>query len=430
MNFNSDHGRSAGIAGKSSVLAAMLAAATGASVAGAAEIAVSNVSMVQDRATQKVTVTYDLANEGDAPAYVVLDIQTNGVSIGRSAVKSVTGDVSDASFSRSVSPGTGKTIVWDARHDWKGNVSDAATAVVHAYYAGELWQIPEVYMKVDLSGGSSAASYPVSYSLEGPDPADPALSFAKDTLWLRRIEPGVFKMGSPVSEKGHDESGKETLHQVTLTKPFFIAVFEFTQYQWRMLTGTTLSPGAGKADEFPASHTGVSFNTIRGAGAVDAAPADGSVLAILRSRTSIAFDLPTEAQWEYACRAGTETAFYNGTNPTATTGADANLSLLAWYAGNYSANQFHQGGLKLPNAWGLYDMLGNAFELVRDRYLADLGTVSYNLDPLVTSGTQAILRGGSVDTNVNWNRAAWRLGWNAGNTHRAVGFRVSWTVGE
>ena len=393
--------------------------------ANASEIAVSNVSMRQDRATQKVHVTYDLANEGDAPAYVILDIQTNGVSIGRGNLKSLSGDVSDNDFSATVSVGTGKEIVWDARKDWKGNLSTVAAAVVTAYYTNQLWQVPGVYMKIDVSGGTSAASYPVSYTLNAPDVTDTAAPFAKNTMWLKRIEPGVFQMGSPTTETGHNTSGAETLHQVTLTKPYFIGVFETTQYQYRQVTGTTLNPSSGQNDVYPCG--GLSYTAVRGNGAPDAAPEAGKFLALIREKAQLNIDLPTEAQWEYACRAGTTTGFYNGTNPSTATGTDANLDPIAWYNKNASS-KFRQVGTKLPNGWGLYDMLGNSYELVRDRFASDLTT--YTLDPLVTSGSNVMLRGGAADATVNWNRAGWRLSWAIGTAHQSIGIRIAWTVGE
>ena len=393
--------------------------------AGASEIAVSNVSMRQDRATQKVHVSYDLANEGDVPAYVILDILTNGVSIGRGNIKSLSGDVSDNDFSATVSVGTGKEIVWDARKDWKGNLSTVAAAVVTAYYTNQLWQVPGVYMKIDVSGGTSAASYPVSYTLNAPDVSDTAAPFAKDTMWLKRIEPGVFQMGSPTTETGHNTSGAETLHQVTLTKPFFIGVFETTQYQYRQVTGTTLNTSSGQNDVYPCG--GLSYTAVRGNGAPDAAPEAGKFLALIREKAQLSIDLPTEAQWEYACRAGTTTGFYNGTNPSTATGTDANLDPIAWYNKNASS-KFRQVGSKLPNNWGLYDMLGNSYELVRDRFVGDIS--AYALDPLVTSGSNVMLRGGAADATVNWCRSSWRLSWAIGTSHQSVGFRVAWTVGE
>ena len=400
-------------------------ALSAAAFADPAEIAVSNVSMRQDRQTQKVHVSYDLSNENDAPAYVVLDIQTNGVSIGRANIRTLSGDVSDADFSATVAVGTGKEIVWDARKDWKGHLATAATAVVTAYYADHLWQIPGVYMKIDLSGGTSAASYPVSYTLNAPDVLDAAAPFAKDTLWLRRIEPGVFEMGSPATEIGHNASGAENLHQVTLSKPFFIGVFETTQYQYMQVTGTSASSSTGTGDTFPCG--GLSYTKVRGSGAPDTAPETGKFLATIREKAQIGIDLPTEAQWEYACRAGTTTGFYNGTNPSTSSGTDANLDTIAWYNKNASG-KFRQVGSKQPNDWGLYDMLGNGYELVRDRFVGDISP--YALDPLVTSGSNVMLRGGAADATVNWCRSAWRLSWAIGTSHQSVGFRVAWTVGE
>ena len=122
--------------------------------ANASEIAVSNVSMRQDRATQKVHVTYDLANEGDAPAYVILDIQTNGVSIGRDNLKSLSGDFSDNDFSATVSVGTGKEIVWDARKDWKGNLSTVAAALM----ASSDWYFPRICSKKAFFAGETRKS--------------------------------------------------------------------------------------------------------------------------------------------------------------------------------------------------------------------------------------------------------------------------------
>ena len=393
--------------------------------ASASEIAVSNVSMRQNRATQKVHVTYDLSNEDNAPAYVILDIFTNGVSIGRDNLKSLSGDFSDNDFSATVSVGTGKEIVWDARKDWKGNLTTVATAVVTAYYTNQLWQVPGIYMKIDLSGGPSAASYPVSYTLNAPDVADTAAPFAKNTMWLKHIEPGVFEMGSPTTEVGHNASGAENLHQVTLTKPFFIGVFEVTQYQYQQVTGTAASSNTGSGDTFPCG--GLSYEKVRGNGTPDSAPEAGKFLATIREKTQIGIDLPTEAQWEYACRAGTTTGFHNGTNPSTSSGTDANLDPIAWYNKNAS-NNFRQVGSKKPNNWGLYDMLGNCYELVRDRFVGDIS--AYTLDPLVTTGSNVMLRGGAADATVNWCRSAWRLSWAIGTSHQSIGFRVAWTVGE
>ena len=387
-------------------------------------IAIDNVALRQDRGTQKVYVTYDLANDGNEPAYVILDILTNGVSIGRANIRTVSGDVSDGDLSQTVAVGTGRQIVWDARRDWKGNFSSNATARVSAYYAEHVNQIPGVYMKIDLSGGSSAASYPVSYSLAGPNLADTA-SYTKNALWLRRCEPGVFLMGSPTSEIGHNTSGKEDLHQVTLNEAFFLSVFEVTEGQYKQVMGSCPS---SNGDARPAGR--LSYNLLRGttyswpqSSEVDADTFFGK----LRARTVLTnVDLPTEAQWEYACRAGCTNGYYNGLNPTVTSGTDPNLTPIAWY-NRVGCNSLQPVGGKLPNDWGFYDMIGNAYEPVLDWFSDSI--TSYTVDPVgPTTGTARVLRSGSWDTQPSWNRCAWRLTWNPASTHASMSFRVCWTV--
>ena len=382
-------------------------------------IAIDNVALRQDRGTQKVYVTYDLANDGDEPAFVVLDILTNGVSIGRANIQTVSGDVSDGDLSQTVTVGTGKQIVWDARRDWKGHLSSNTTARVTAYYAGHLNQIPGVYMKIDLSGGSSAASYPVSYSLAGPNMSDTA-SYTKNALWLRRCEPGVFIMGSPASEIGHNTSGHEDQHQVTLNNAFFLSVFEVTEGQYKQVMGTCPS---SNGDTRPAVKCG--YNTLRGttyswpqSSEVD----ENTFFYKLRARTSLTdADLPTEAQWEYACRAGTETPF----NTIHSTGPDE-----ANYYGHYPyeieenyfddsvletrPGQYRQKTVEVtsfsPNPWGLYNMHGNVNEWCWDLYGAyDLSSTT---DPTgAETGTRRVYRGGG------WND----FGKNLRSAYRAAG---------
>ena len=73
-------------------------------------------------------------------------------------------------------------------------------------------------------------------------------------------------------------------------------------------------------------------------------------------------------------------------------------------------------------------MLGNCYELVRDRFVGDIS--AYTLDPLVTTGSNVMLRGGAADATVNWCRSSWHLSWAIGTSHQSIGFRVAWTVGE
>ena len=159
-----------------------------------------------------------------------------------------------------------------------------------------------------------------------------------------RIAPGEFDMGSPEKE-GHETD--EVLHRVKLTKGFFMGATPVTQGQWKELMGTTVRQQAekgtivhnlaGEGDDFPMYY--VSWN--------DAV----AFCRKLGDKEGKRYRLPTEAEWEYACRAGTKTAYYTGDG-------EAALAAAGWYEAN-SGGGTHPVGLKQPNAWGLYDMHGN-----------------------------------------------------------------------
>ena len=409
-----------------SLLAAPAAFAAGAYV-GTAPLAVSNVVATRDPGTHRLRVAYDLANENDEPAYVTFDVQTNGFSIGWDKFRSLSGDVTKFSAPQPVTCGTGREFVWDAPADWPGHLADDVAVSVAAHYTNAIGRIPGVYMKIDLSGGSEAASYPVSYSFAGPDKTDSNKPWAKDSLWLRCIGPGSFLMGAPAGgETGRRQN--EVLHGVTLTKPFYIGVFEVTEYQYRQVMGALpsgLSTPWGDATPV----TMCSYNIVRGttyswpaSGNVDS----GTFLGRLRARTGLDFDLPTEAQWEYACRAGVQAALHNG-KAAATANSEASswwLRYIAWFKGNRGSSVGPaEVGSKAPNNWLLYDMIGNAYEPVLDWYAADLS--SYTLDPVgPATGTKRILRSGAFDADNNWCRSAFRLDWNPASTHQALGFRI------
>ena len=374
-------------------------------------LTVSNVRFSQDRATQRVTVNYELANQGE-PAWVAMDVLTNGVSIGMQHVKTVSGDISRYGLDMAgrgpvADDGLEKTIVWDAHRDWHGNLGSNVTVEVTAWYTNSP---PGVYMVVDLSEGPAAELYPVSLSIAVPDPTD--LSCVSNKLWLRYIPAGSFTQGSPETEVGRDTTGRETQHQVTLTKPFYAGVFELTRAQYRTkvkfydFVGTNINPAVS--------------NTV----------AAGTFLAKIREKTGLLLNLPTDAQWEYACRAGTTGPFNVETN------ALVKFGDLAWYSGNASS-KVHPVGRKRPNAWGLYDMHGNVFEFCRERLNAGLGSGA-RTDPLNTgSNSGFVIRGGyfgDADYNCRSARRGWRApsetdpsGWYGG-VGQNDGFRLWFTV--
>lgn len=155
-------------------------------------------------------------------------------------------------------------------------------------------------------------------------------------------------MGSPEDEVGRREN--ETQHWVTITQGFWLGKYVVTQSQWRAVMGS--NPSYFKGENLPIE--GEIFGAISRSGGflekVNLFAACGGM-----------FALPTEAQWEYACRAGTTTAFNNGTNLTSTEDICRNLDEVGWYSEN-SGGEIHPVGLKKANAWGLHDMHGNSWE--------------------------------------------------------------------
>jgi hypothetical protein len=224
--------------------------------------------------------------------------------------------------------------------------------------------LPGEYVLIDLSGGTQALSYP--YTVR-PDPPPDLLtdtsgpggnSIYKTThLVLRRIPAGTFTMGSPVGEVGHRTD--ETQHQVTLTKGFYMGVFEVTQEQYRLVTGLSPSYFSGN----PANPVEqVSWKDVRGSdwnwpGGTHR-PDGNMFLGVISTKTGLAFDLPTEAQWEYACRAGTTTALNSGQDLTSGT-QDAAADAVAWDGYNSGAKPHAVGG-KLPTPGDCMTCMGTS----------------------------------------------------------------------
>ena len=254
------------------------------------------------------------------------------------------------------------------------------------------------YLVVDVSGGYNATAFPVSFR---PDvPADLLTNdvYKTDMIVLRKVPAGTFVMGSPADEFGRGTD--ETEHQVTLTTAFYVGVFEVTSAQYLAVSDRYVTGSYVTADKEPAR--GVYWGDIRGGlwPNGNREPFTLSFVGVLRAKTRLRFDLPTEAQWEYACRAGSIRA-YNDATANGGAGsdcladgegeADANLQPLAWF----DQSQAMEVGLKQPNAWGLYDMHANVNEWCLDQYGAYTGDVT---DPegAVQSGTaRRIVRGGN-----------------------------------
>lgn len=310
-------------------------------------------------------------------------------------------------------------IVWDSAADWPGGHSSEFTVTATAE-AKENW--PR-YLVVDLNTGA------ITTSSTGPDLSDDTCRTTE--LWLRRIQKGTFTMGSPDTEVGRFSS--ETQHQVTLTEDFYIGVFPITQKQFFLVYGSNPSNYQGDTRPVEKINYGILRGESKGAGWPSSNEVDeDSFLGKLRAKTGRDFDLPTEAQWEYACRAGTTTALNTGKNltwPSQDSAMDE--------AGRYLSNQKDgRGGYSehtkvgsyLPNAWGLYDMHGNVRECCLDWYQKDLGNSAVTDPKGPATGTERSDRGGSFFFYAQHCRSATRNKFSPLGSSPFLGGRVALTL--
>jgi len=233
--------------------------------------------------------------------------------------------------------------------------------------------------------------------------ADFASQFATATgIKLVQIPAGTFAMGSPADEVGRQPNeGPQT--KVTLTKDFFLGATAVTQGQWTAVMGS--NPSHFKGDTLPVETVSWDEATAFCQKLTERERAAG------RLGMGYAFSLPTEAQWEYACRAGT-------TGPYA-----GDLDAMAWYSKN-SGSTTHPVGTKKPNAWGLFDMHGNVFEWCADWYAPYSGGVL--TDPAgPVSGSARVYRGGRWGTVGAICRSAHRDFRGPGFRVNFIGFRVA-----
>ena len=220
-------------------------------------------------------------------------------------------------------------------------------------------------------------------------------------MQLRLIPPGEFMMGSPESEANRRPD--ETQHRVRITKPFYLSAHEVTQAQYNRVMGNnpSRSKGPTKPVEMVSWNDAVEF------------------CRRLSEQERKEYRLPTEAEWEYACRVGTTTSYSCGDNVS-------QLGEYAWYSDN-SGNASHAVGEKLPNAWGLYDMHGNVFEWCRD-WRKPYGSQNVLIDPAgPASGSRRVLRGGSFSSLPRLVRSANRIYLQSDDRGFVFGFRLART---
>lgn len=406
--------------------------------AGAAVPTIDAVSFAQDPATRRVTVTYKLTG---ADGIITADVLTNLVSIGAANFRNVYGDVNrritaDAEAVR--------TIWWAPDNDWPGHVVSNGTLSVKL--AAWSMSAPPPYMAICLA----VTNAPIHYyaSEEAVPDGVTATKYMTDWLLMRKIGAAgkTWRMGTPAYETGRKV--REVLHYVTLTNDYYLGVYPVTQSQYYLIykgLGATAAMNTnrpfvwqGKPDSDLRPAENMSWEDLRGNGKGDTTaytwPLKGHavnpsyLLGRMRACWSVEFDLPTEAQWEYACRAGCGDAAYVW---------NANVADLAWTTNNSGVvengvlvAQTHPVGLKKPNAFGLYDMLGNVQEWVLDM----TGTnMPYNADgsPIreptgTATGTGNRLRKGCsfLNTTAETRSSMSYDNWSQAAHNQIIGFRL------
>lgn len=235
-------------------------------------------------------------------------------------------------------------------------------------------------------------------TVAAPPPAEVSLVLGRGVrMKLKYVSPGSFVAGSPSSEVGRRMD--ETPRRVTISRGFYLGVTETTQEQWREVMGS--NPSYLMGDRRPVEH--VSWR--------DAT----AFCRALSAKTGLSCRLPTEVEWEYACRAGAAGAFCFGDD-------EAALGEYAWYQGNSSERKTHPVGGKRPNAWGFHDMHGSVREWCADRYRRD------PRKPTVDAGEplsdNRVLRGGSWGRVAGLCRSAKRDAAAADSRKEYAGLRV------
>ena len=249
----------------------------------------------------------------------------------------------------------------------------------------------------------------IGRSLGGPGPggdlvADLPGGASMEFVW---IAPGVFQMGSPESDSWGGAS-ERPVHEVEISEGFWLGKYEVTQGEWASVMGRNPSRYTGDARR-PVER--VSWNAVQ-----------AFIDTLNAAAGSVVYRLPTEAEWEYACRAGTTTRWSLGDED----GNDVSLlGNYAWYGGNDSPSGTKAVGGKLPNGWGLYDMHGNVREWVQDWYGRDYYNSSPRVDPQgPDTGSIRVFRGGHFSNIAQAVRSAFRYRNSPDYRHRSLGVRL------
>ena len=262
--------------------------------------------------------------------------------------------------------------------------------------------------------------------VQGSDPESPKAITNSIGMKLVLIPPGEFMMGSPKElieeqQKVHADDkwylsfirAEEPQHRVRITKPFYLGVYEVTQGEYEQLMGKNPSKfqDATRPVERVSWEDAVAF------------------CRKLSAKEGQEYRLPTEAEWEYACRAGTTTPFsFGGVLNGEQANCDGNYPYGTNAKGPYKEQTVPIGSYR-PNAFGLYDMHGNVWEWCQDRWDAEYyGKSPSENPPGAASGSGRVIRGGCYVRNARYCRAAYRHGLEPSHWSSIMGFRLARTV--
>jgi formylglycine-generating enzyme required for sulfatase activity len=322
----------------------------------AADPVVSKVRVSQRPGTHMVDIRYNVADADGDVLWIKVEVSDDGGTTYAVPAASFSGDIPFG-----IRPGSGKHIVWDAGVDWGGKYS--------------------ANMRFRLTANDT---------------------LPQNMVW---IAPGTFTMGSPSNET-HRDSREGPQTKVTISRGFLMSKYEVTQAQYKAVMGT--NPSHLKGDNKPVEK--VSWDDA----VVYCAKLTGKEKAAGRLPAGYEYRLPTEAEWEYGCRAGTTTAFSFGSD-------ESQLGEYAWYRDN-SGSTSHPVGQKKPNGWGLYDMHGNIWEWCQDWYgNYPGGSVTDPQGP--GTGSYRVGHGGSWGSIARYCRSAYRSSNGPGGRYIDLGFR-------
>lgn len=369
---------------------------------------VSNISLTVDPESPNVKVTYAVSE----PAVITAKFFSNGVQVPEEQVTHLVGDV--CRRVEATAAGEVRTFWWASDlEDW-GSASHKLGRL-RVELTAWVTTAPPMYMAVDLAVGTNVQFYASAAAVPGGVTSE---IYKTEKMLFRKIPAKEVVWNMDCSSKTDNAQALNT-HRVVLSDDYYIAVYPVTQGQSKRFCNEYRN-GKARGDLLPVDYT--SYSRLLGSDTAMAPSANSDIgkLAALSGIPSL--NLPTEAQWEYACRALTSTMWYNS-------GAWGDAGKIMWASGN-SGKTLQPVGEKLPNGFGLYDMAGNVFEFCLDWYsgyeFTDANTAVR--DPLQTtqpSSNKRVRRGGNYSVDYRYGNSGWRTdvaytSYDWGNGYRPV----------